>query len=138
MAYQLKVADVLAIRALVERGWSYRRIARELSVHRHTVARYARGEDLPGPKPTKAPTGSDPPGGAGKADLSGSGRESVSFRQACVIGFDRAGMVVPVSKATGRAADEYTIDRRGYWRCQASSASVRALAAAASGRDPNP
>ena len=82
MAYQLKVADVLAIRALVERGWSYRRIARELGVHRHTVARYARGEDLPGPEPTKAPTGSDLLGGAGKADLSGSGRESESTTSA--------------------------------------------------------
>jgi transposase len=66
MANQLKVADVLAIRALVERGWSYRRIARELGVHRETVARYA-------PKPAKAPTGSDPPGAAGNADSSGSG-----------------------------------------------------------------
>ena len=35
MAYQLKVADVLTIRALVEGGWSYRRIARELGVPLH-------------------------------------------------------------------------------------------------------
>ena len=66
MANQLKVADVLAIQTLVERGWSYRRIARELGVHRETVARHA-------PKPAKAPTGSDPPDGIGKADSSGSG-----------------------------------------------------------------
>jgi transposase len=65
MANQLKVADVLAIRALVERGWSYRRIARELGVHRETVARYAS-------KPAKAPTGADPPGAVENADSAGS------------------------------------------------------------------
>jgi hypothetical protein len=81
MANQLKVADVLAIRvlairALVERGWSYRRIARELGIHRETVARYARGPDAEAPKPAKAPTGSNPPGGVAKADSSGSDRGS--------------------------------------------------------------
>jgi transposase len=76
MANQLKVADVLAIRALVERGWSYRRVARELGVHRETVARYARTEDVQTPKPAKAPTGSDPPGGVRNGDGSGSDRES--------------------------------------------------------------
>jgi len=64
MANQLKVADVLAIRALVERGWSYRRIARELGVHRETVARHAS-------RPAKVPTGSDPPGVVKNADSSG-------------------------------------------------------------------
>lgn len=76
MANQLKVADVLAIRALVERGWSYRRIARELGVHRETVSRYARGEDVGPSKPAKAPTGSDPPSGVEKGDSSGSVRSS--------------------------------------------------------------
>jgi transposase len=65
MANQLKVADVLAIQALAARGWPYRRIARELGVHRETVARYAS-------KPAKAPTGSDPPDGVAGADSPGS------------------------------------------------------------------
>ncbi len=38
MANRLKVAQQQAIIALAQRGWSYRRIARELGVHRETVA----------------------------------------------------------------------------------------------------
>jgi len=37
MANQLKMADVQALMALHERGWSNRRIARELSIDRETV-----------------------------------------------------------------------------------------------------
>ena len=40
MANQLKMATVNAIRTLRERGWSQRRIARTLGVHRETVGRY--------------------------------------------------------------------------------------------------
>ena len=54
MANQLKVAKVLSIQALHAQGWSQRRIARELGIHRDTVARYL-GETS---KPAKAPTGS--------------------------------------------------------------------------------
>ena len=42
MANQLKMAQQQAVIALAQRGWSYRRIARELGVHRETVARYVR------------------------------------------------------------------------------------------------
>ena len=42
MANQLKMAMIDAIITLLERGWSYRRIARELGIHRETVARYDR------------------------------------------------------------------------------------------------
>ena len=59
MANQLKMAMVNAILTLKQRGWSQRRIARELGIDRETVARYV---NLPGsgPKPaTNAPTGSD-------------------------------------------------------------------------------
>ena len=42
MANRLGVADVHAIESLLARGWSQRRIARELGVHRETVGRYAR------------------------------------------------------------------------------------------------
>jgi IS30 family transposase len=71
MANQLKMAMINAIRILKERGWSKRRIARELGIHRETVGRYINqwsncskpateahtgSEDS---KQDKAPTGSD-------------------------------------------------------------------------------
>jgi len=40
MANELRMAKVQAIIGLLEGGWSYRRIAREIGVHRQTVARY--------------------------------------------------------------------------------------------------
>lgn len=59
MANQLKVAVVHAIIGLLEQGWSYRRIARELGVHRETVARYDRLRQSPASKPANArPPGS--------------------------------------------------------------------------------
>ena len=42
MANQLKMAEIETIRTLLGQGWSQRRIARELNLHRDTVARYAR------------------------------------------------------------------------------------------------
>ncbi len=60
MANRLKMAEVHAIEALRAQGWSARRIARELDIHRDTVRRYlhlAEGRS----KPANAPTGSDPP-----------------------------------------------------------------------------
>ena len=42
MANRLKMAKVHSIQTLHARGWSQRRIARELGVHRETVARYVR------------------------------------------------------------------------------------------------
>ena len=57
MANQLGMDKVQAIFALHEVGWSNRRIARELGIHRTTVAGYleTRGDS----KPTKVTTGSD-------------------------------------------------------------------------------
>ena len=43
MANQLKMAEIDAIIALHQRNWSIRRIARELGIHRDTVARYVHG-----------------------------------------------------------------------------------------------
>jgi len=75
MANQLKMGLVNSIRTLLTRGWSRRRIARELGVNRETVGRYAKlgrddevfveaAADSADPKPAKAPTGSsgDGPG----------------------------------------------------------------------------
>lgn len=42
MANTLKMAEVYAIYALLERGWSQRRIAQALQIDRETVRRYAR------------------------------------------------------------------------------------------------
>ncbi|UCC31235.1 MAG: helix-turn-helix domain-containing protein [Phycisphaerales bacterium] len=42
MANQLGVAEQQAIITLVKHGWSRRRIARELGIHRETVSRYVR------------------------------------------------------------------------------------------------
>src|SRR5438105_3917753 len=53
MANRLKMALVDTIQRLLQQGWSYRRIARELGIHRDTVGRLA-GKS----KPAKAPLGS--------------------------------------------------------------------------------
>ena len=57
MANHLTMALVETILSLHQRGWSQRRIARELGIHRETVGRYL---DQPkcGSKPANAPSGS--------------------------------------------------------------------------------
>jgi transposase len=54
----LKVAMIETILSLHQRGWSQRRIARELGIDRETVARHLR-QPLPAPKPANAPIGSE-------------------------------------------------------------------------------
>lgn len=57
MANQLGMAEQQSILVLVRRGWSRRRIARELGVHRETVSRYvklASGEPAPAHPPPEA------------------------------------------------------------------------------------
>src|ERR1043165_4871671 len=58
MANQLKMGIIDSIFTLHRRGGSVRRIARELSIHRETVARYLR-HGPPGSKPAIAPIGSE-------------------------------------------------------------------------------
>ena len=65
MSNLLQVAVIDTILSLHQRGWSQRRIARELGVHRETVARYLR-QLLPTPKPAIAPIGSPAPDDAPK------------------------------------------------------------------------
>lgn len=61
MANRLKMAEQQAIIALARRGWSQRRIARALGIHRETVARYVHGavagHGLDPPKPAIPITG---------------------------------------------------------------------------------
>ncbi len=66
MSNQLKMAQVQSILALSVRGWSERRIARELGVDRETVARYV---GLAAANPAKLPTGSDEDLSAFSAEL---------------------------------------------------------------------
>ncbi len=65
MANILRMAKVQAIIGLLEKGWSYRRIARELGIHRQTVARYDRLRKAEQPKSSIPTPGShlsgDPP-----------------------------------------------------------------------------
>jgi len=57
MSNLLKVAMIETILSLRQRGWSQRRIARELGIDRETVARHLRQPPAP-PKPALAPIGS--------------------------------------------------------------------------------
>jgi transposase len=88
MANRLKMAKVHSIQTLRARGWSQRRIARELGVHRETVSRYTRraadaiGPDPPkpaisitGPEAFEGPiplSGAGPPLGPGAISITGS------------------------------------------------------------------
>jgi transposase-like protein len=57
MANLLKMAKIDAILSLHQRQWSIRRIAKELGIHRDTVARQIRLWEQD-PKPARAPLGS--------------------------------------------------------------------------------
>ena len=76
MANLLKVAVVNAIVTLRQRGWSLRRIARELGIHRDTVARHVRLAQAKerGAKPARTrPPGRDRPKPANAAHRVASG-----------------------------------------------------------------
>ena len=62
MANQLKMADQQAIIALAGHGWSFRRIADEMGVHRETVARYVKlSREAPEPDVPPPEADSKPP-----------------------------------------------------------------------------
>jgi transposase len=67
MANQLQMADIQCIMTLHGRGWSRRRIARELGIDRETVARHVRllaaGQVVAGPNPANALAGTEAPTG---------------------------------------------------------------------------
>jgi transposase len=65
MSNLLKVAMIEIILSLHRKGWSQRRIARELEINRETVARYLR-QVRTASKPADAPTGSVGPDAASK------------------------------------------------------------------------
>jgi len=59
MANILKMAIQQAICGLLGKGWSQRRVARELGVNRETVGRYARKQTSKDSDPARSPTASD-------------------------------------------------------------------------------
>ncbi len=67
MANRLGMAKIHSILTLHERGWSNRRIARTLGIHRETVGRHV--QQATEAKPAQAPAGSD---GSDRADIDGS------------------------------------------------------------------
>jgi transposase len=76
MSNQLKMAKIDAILALHQRRWSIRRIAKELGLHRDTVARHIRACE-PTSKQAGAPIGSDgEPDPAKQATPQGGAHES--------------------------------------------------------------
>ena len=78
MSNQLKMATIQAILSLRAQRWSFRRIARELGVHRDTVARYVQQAEA---QPAKAPLGPDEvpsPNGLSDARLQGLRRRAVA------------------------------------------------------------
>ena len=95
---QLKVGQAEAITTLLERGWSQRRIARELGIHRGTVGRYVRLVRA-GPNPaisTPGSAGAEPskpaiptPGSAGRRSLCEPWREAVSGKVAAGLSAQR-------------------------------------------------
>ena len=121
MPNQLKMSKIQSVLALRQQGWPFTRIARELGIHRETVARYVRrafktdrsAYRLGGPKPTQAPTGSGdskpteaprspPADGSGRSDcepLRDGDREASSIRD-CTPG----GSIRTWSKSTASRA----------------------------------
>ena len=77
MANQLKMALIETILTLHRRRWSQRRIARELNIHRDTVARYIR-EAASRSKPAKAPIGSEVADGDSKPAKAPLGSEALA------------------------------------------------------------
>jgi transposase len=87
MANWLKMARIESILSLRAQRWSFRRIARELGIHRDTVARCVR---LAESKPAKAPTGS----GVAEADCGPETAATVA---------DRKPAEAPLGSAIGRS-----------------------------------
>ena len=99
MANLLKMAISETIRTLHRRGWSQRRIAAELGIHRETVARHLRLPDSD-PKPANAPTGSDEAGGAPKPANAPTGPDEGDTASDAVHAPAASG-TVPPSRGTG-------------------------------------
>jgi transposase len=105
---RLCVSLQLSILTLYERGWSARRIARELGVHRETV-----GRELKRSKPANVTTGSESDAGAKPAKVTTGSEDGASSKPA---------KVTTGSAARGRSECEA-------WRPQIEQAVVQGLTA---------
>ena len=76
MSNLLKVAMIETIQSLRQRGWSKRRIARELGIDRETVARHLRQPPAPA-KPANAPIGSSDADAVSKPAIAPIGSDGV-------------------------------------------------------------
>ncbi len=102
MANLLKMAVSETIRTLHRRGWSQRRIADELGIHRETVARHLRQADPPS-KPANAPPGATTSGGAAKPANAPPGSEGDSGASA-LTGASPGAPTGPPPRGSGRAS----------------------------------
>lgn len=87
MANQIKMAVRDSIYALYDKGWSRRRIARELDLDRETVSRHLRLRAVDPPKPAISPTGINDGDGGAKPAISPLGSAG---RQSACCGYDAA------------------------------------------------
>jgi transposase len=107
MSYRLKMALVESIFTLHQRGWSQRRIARELGVNRETVARHLRQASGPA-KPAIAPTGSPEAESASKSAIAPLGSELIlppSKPAIAPLGSDQAEPGPAQGRGPGRPSD---------------------------------
>lgn len=79
MANRIKMALQTAILGLYRRGWSFRRIAKELGVHRETVAEYVKKD---GSKPAMLPTS---PGNGSKPSIPPAGKSVSSESKPAIL-----------------------------------------------------
>ena len=113
MVNQLKMADTQTILALHAKGWSARRIARELKVDRETVGRHIRLQREADSKPANAPPGSE---GLGKPANASSGSEGPAKPANVPTGSERlaasAGSTIPAATSS-RSAETGQVECRG-------------------------
>jgi transposase len=102
MANLLKMAVRETIHTLHRRGWSQRRIADELGIHRETVARHLRQADSPS-RPANAPPGSTTSGGASRPANAPPGSEGDPGASA-LTGASPDSPTGPLPRGSGRAS----------------------------------
>ncbi|MGH7584606.1 MAG: IS21 family transposase, partial [Gemmatimonadales bacterium] len=112
MANQLKMAEVQAILTLHQHGWSDRRIARELEVHRETVGKHVRQAAAAESKPASAPTGiaAAIPGSEG-AGASGNDESNRSKPASAPTGSEACFGAGGVAKRIGASAEPSGVSR---------------------------
>lgn len=133
MANPLKMAKVHSIQTLHARGWSQRRIARELGIHRETVARYVQfaeggprdgpeGDDRAGQNRPNPPTGSDdqnqpnPPAGSVGPEIAAGNLPGEQNRPNLPTGFSGPASLCEPFRAVIIAALERGLSSQRIWQ----------------------